>query len=213
MTARARAVSPTPAAAMKCLDGGRPITRSQKKNDETLDLFAPAPTEPAVVEPAPAEQVEATPTPAWAIEAATAPASQPEPELQARDFAAATERVWDGADRFVLRARVFSGHEYHAYERSNVFAYGTVLEDDPVFGRLDTRLPTHGGADPHKQIEEQLEREAEARRLIYQLCPETRLCEGERAVDDGVYGGPGRVLVTVDPESRYQAAIAARGPA
>ncbi|MBL9102143.1 MAG: hypothetical protein JNL82_14360 [Myxococcales bacterium] len=187
------------AATAKCQDGARPITRSKKKSGEVLDLFAPALPTP---EPVP------TP-PAWAIEAATAPAS-PAPELptrvRARDFATATERVWDGADCFVLRTRVYSGHEYRAYERSHTHGFAVVYDPDPVFGRIDTRCPSIAATDPHAAIEGQLAREAEARALIHRLCPETVLREGERAVGNGVYDGPGYVLVTVDPEVRYQAA-------
>lgn len=136
-----------------------------------------------------------------------APAPEPEPEVSVapatpgRNFSAASERVQDG-DHLVIRERIEHGHHnYRAYERADAFFHHITI-DELTWGRIDTRRLGH--LDPYggEYFEKLMECSVEAQRVIRQLCPETRRCVG----DFGIYDGPGYVLLTVDPEHKYQAA-------
>lgn len=174
------------------------------------DLFAV----PAVEIEAAAAAVLTPPAPTPTIE----PARPPRALRLRRDFAAPRELVW-GCDgrRFVCRdVAPFNGaaayHVYTAWELADACFYAVTVEGltPRAFGRLDTRRPLRTLTGVRATFDWQLEREAEARDLIRELCPETVV--GPREGVCGVYPQPTGVLLTVDPAHRFAAALAAWRP-
>jgi hypothetical protein len=170
----------------------------------------------------PASEIEAvaatlSPVPAQVVE----PAKPPRALRLRRDFAALRELVW-GCDgrRFVCRDHTaFNGrpayHVYTAWELADTCFYAVTVEGltpaaPRAFGRLDTRRPLRTLTGVRAALDWQLEREAEARDLIRELCPETVI--GPRDGLCGVYPQPAGVLLTVDPAHRFAAAKAAWRP-
>lgn len=142
---------------------------------------------------------------------APTPTLVPEPEVSVapagpgRKFAAAIERVQDG-DHLVIRERGELGHHtYRAFERGDTFFHEVTI-DELTWGRIDTRRLRHLDPFSYEIVRLTLEYSAEAQAVIRQLCPETRRIAGESVLQSGIYDGPGYVLLTVDPEPRYQAA-------
>lgn len=169
-------------------------TRSPRtKAAPALDLFV---VPPAAPEPTPEP-------PAWAIEAASAPPVSAAPP---RDFVVALERVRSG-EHLVVRRRVADGHMYQAYERADALFYGETI-DALTWGRIDTRRTALLAAtdDLSAPFDRQFNREAEARAVIRELCPETIIQPGELApAGCGIYDRPDGILVTADPARRYAA--------
>lgn len=157
--------------------------------------------------------------PAVAPAPAPAPAAVPPPELElsaptgsGRNFAAALERVQDG-DHLVIRERGEHGHHtYRAFERTDVFFHEVTI-DELTWGRIDTRRLRDLDPYGYEVVQRTLANSAEAHEVIRRLCPEARRTAGENVPQSGIYDGPGYVLVTCDPETRYRAARAMEVPA
>lgn len=150
---------------------------------------------------------------------APAPAAAPPPELElpaptgpGRNFAAMIERVQDG-DHLVIRERGEHGHHtYRAFERTDVFFHEVTI-DELAWGRIDTRRLRDLDPYGHEVVQRTLANSSEAHEVIRRLCPEARRTAGESVPQSGIYDGPGYVLVTSDPETRYRAARAMEVPA
>ncbi len=141
-------------------------------------------------------------------------AAPPPPELElpvpadpGRNFAAMIERVQDG-DHLVIRERDEHGHHtYRAFERTDVFFHEVTI-DELTWGRIDTRRLRDLDPYGYEVVQRTLANSAEAHEVIRRLCPEARRPAGESVPQSGIYDGPGYVLVTSDPETRYRAARA-----
>lgn len=175
--------------------------RTARRDAPARDLFAVV----APAEPAPPVMTKAAAAVLAFLDKLLAALDRP-----GRDFASRSERVLSG-HRLVTRDVGPNGHLYRAWERADAFAYGVTL-DELTWGRIDTRRPLRA-LDLRVAIDHQLAREAEARDLIRELCPETLRRAGETMTGAGVYDGPGYVLVTSDPAVRLRIACGARRPA